>query len=74
MPEVDEQQIGAEILLARGDQMTRGHVVTQSCNAHGNIMGRAHENPVMDTRLYQVELTTNNIAKSMYSQCNADGN
>ena len=45
-------------------------------------MGRAHVNPIMDTRLYQVEfadgevteLTANIIAELMYAQCNADGN
>ena len=39
-------------------------------------------NPIIDTRMYQVEfawgevteLTTAIIAKSIYAQCNADGN
>ena len=45
-------------------------------------MGRAHTNPIPDTRMYQVEFaggkvtesTTNIIAKSMYAQCDAGGN
>ena len=45
-------------------------------------MGRAHMNPIFNTRMYQVEftggkvteLTPNVIAKSMYIQCDADGN
>ena len=45
-------------------------------------MGRVHANPIMATRMYQVEfvgsnikeLTTNVIAESMYAQCSADGN
>ena len=42
----------------------------------------AHENPILDTRMYQVEfaggkvpeLTANVIAESMYVQWDADGN
>ena len=45
-------------------------------------MGRSHANPMMDTRLYQVEfkggkvteLTVNVFADSMYAQCDADRN
>ena len=36
----------------RGDQVTRGHVVTQNRDAEGNAMGRAHSNSILDTRLY----------------------
>ena len=34
-------------MLPRGDEMARGDVMAQSCNASGNIMGRAHANPIM---------------------------
>ena len=37
--------------------MTRGHVLTWSYDANGNIMDRAHMNPILDTRTYQVEFT-----------------
>ena len=45
-------------------------------------MGRAHMNQILDTRTYQVEcargevtdLTINNIAYSMYAQCDTDRN
>ena len=45
-------------------------------------MGRVHTNPILNTRMYQVEFaesqvtefTTNVIAESMYAQCNADVN
>ena len=81
-PELGNQYIGAEIMLPRRDKMARGHVVVQRCNTNGSIMGRAYANPIMDTKLYQVEfkggkimeLTTNDIAESMYAQCDADGN
>ena len=53
-----------------------------SQDANGNVMGRSHTNPILDTRTYQVEiaggevteLTTNMIAESMCSQCDSGGN
>ena len=75
MPLVGDHYIGAEIVLPRGDEMARGHLVVWSCNAKGNIMSRAHTNPILDTRMYQVEfagdkdteLTTSVIAESIYA-------
>ena len=60
-------------MLPRGDKMARGHVVARSREAKGNVMGRSHTNPVLDTRMYQVEstgdkvteLTPNVIAESL---------
>ena len=40
MPAVGDQYIGAEIMLPRGDKMARSHVVVQSHNTSGNIMGK----------------------------------
>ena len=47
-----------------------------------NVIGRANENPILDTRGYvvefedgeQAELAANTIAQSMYDQCDPDGN
>ena len=66
MPKVGDHYIGAEILLPRGDQMARGHVMARSRDAKGNVMGRSHTDPILDTRMY--------IAESMYAQCNTEGN
>ena len=82
MPEVGDHYIGAEILLPRGDQMARGHVVARSRDTNGNVMERSHTNSILDARMYQVEftggevkeLTTNVIAESMYTQCDLEGN
>ena len=82
MSEVGDHYIGAEILLLRGDEMARGNAVAWSHDANGNVMGRAHRNPILDTRMYQIEftrgkvtaLTANIISKSMYAQYDADGN
>ena len=62
--------------------MAKDHAVAQSHNACGNVMVRAITNPILDTRMYQVELTAdevteltiNIIAESMYIQCDADRN
>ena len=81
MPEVGDLYLGAEILLPRGDQLARGHVMARNRDTT-NVMGRSHTNPILDTRMYQVEfpvgevteLTTNIIAESMYAQCDLEGN
>ena len=73
MPEVGDHYIGAKILLPRGDKLARGHVVVQSHDASGNIMGRAHTNPILDTGMYQVSLLEaslqNSAPTSLHSQC-----
>ena len=55
MPVVGDHYIGVEILLPQGDQMARGHVVARSHDANGDMMGRSHTNPILDTKTYQVE-------------------
>ena len=62
--------------------MAMGHVVGHSHDASGNVMGRAHTNPILDTRMCQVkftggkvtELITNIIAELMFAQSDADSN
>ena len=44
-------------MLPRENQIVRGHVVAWSCDANGNIMGRANANPILDTEMYQVAFT-----------------
>ena len=57
MQQVGDHYIGAEILLTRGDKMARGHIVVQSCDANGKVMCSAHTKPILDIRMYQVEVT-----------------
>ena len=62
--------------------MVRGCVISRKCDTDGNPMGRSHANPILDTRIYNVEfddgdvteLTTNLITESMYSQCDPNRN
>ena len=78
--EVIDHYIGAEIMLPRRNKVARGHIVAWSGNTNGNVMGRAHTNPILDTRMYQIEVTggkvteftTNIIAELIYIKCDAD--
>ena len=82
MPEVGYHYTGAEKLLPRGNQMARGHAMAWRNDAHGIVMGKAHANLILDTRIYQdefaggkaTELTANIIVESMYAQYDADWN
>ena len=81
-PEAEDTYVNAEIMLPRGDGFARGRVVKRKRGIDGEVIGRANTNPILDTRLYEVqfpggevtELTANVIAQSMYAQCDADGN
>ena len=55
MQDVGDHYVGAEIPMPRGNEMARCQVVVQSCNAGGCTMGHTHTNPIVDTRMYQVE-------------------
>ena len=56
--------------------------MARSRDANGNLRGRSHTNPILNTRMYQVEfagsevteLTANVIAEPMYAQCDVEGN
>ena len=54
-PDVEDQCLGAEIMLSRGNQMDSGHVIACKCNARKNVMGRSYANSILNTRLYQGE-------------------
>jgi hypothetical protein len=81
-PETGDNYLNAEISLPKGGTMARGRVAGRKRDANGNPVGRANDNPILDTRVYEVqfddgdvtELTANMIAQSMYAQCDADGN
>ena len=63
--------------------MTRGRIVKRACENELNVIGigRAHENPILDTKKYVVdfetgeeaELSANAIAQSMHAQCDPKG-
>ena len=81
-PEVGDSYVNTEVMLSRGDRMARGKVVRRKRDAEGNPIGRANNNPILDTHQYEVqfadgevtELTANAIAEAMFAQCDEDGN
>ena len=62
--------------------MARGRVIRWKRDTDSNPTGRANANPILDTRVYNIEfdegdvteLTANMIAQAMYAQCDPDGN
>ena len=81
-PEMGDQYLNVELMFPLGGEMAQGQVMSRKRDHSGNPIGRAHVNPILDTREYVVkfangeeaELTANAIAQSMYSQCDPDGN
>ena len=72
----------AEIMLTRRGAMARGCVVTQKRDHEGNPIGRANQNPILDSRQYELEfndgdvseLTANVTVQNIYAQCDPEGN
>ena len=80
--EMGDIYVGAEVLLPVGGQELTGTVRRRKRDKDGNLPGRAHNNPILDTRTYEVEFadgsvaeySANTIAENMYAQCDMDGN
>jgi hypothetical protein len=81
-PEVGDDYISAEVLLPLGGILRRGKVISHKHDADGNTVGHAHDQPILNTRTYDVEfndgtiteLTANKISECMYAQCDWGGN
>lgn len=89
VPDIDEEEagaydqyIGAEVNLPIGGQVLTGRVKERKRDREGNLIGKSHSNPVLDTRTYEVqfpdgqaaEYSANMIAESMFAQCDLEGN
>jgi hypothetical protein len=82
MPKIGDNYLSPELLLPKGGVMVKGRVTAHKRDKDGNPVGRANDNPILDTRSYivdfddgnQTELTANMIAESLYLQCNPGGN
>jgi hypothetical protein len=80
-PDVFDQCLTANILTENWGVVERGTVVQRARDQHGELIGIAHNNPLLDTREYEVEypdgsldvLTANQIAESLYSRIDAEG-
>jgi hypothetical protein len=81
-PESLDEYLTAEVLLPLGGDVTKARVIGRKRDADGNPVGRRNNNPILDTREYEVEFpdgstdvfTANTIAESMYSQIDDEGN
>ena len=85
MPEADEidydKYLNAEVLLPQGDEMKAGTVKTRLKDKDGNVVGSSNDNPILDTRIYEVvfpdgntqSYAANEIATNMYSQVDTEG-
>ncbi|MHA7927589.1 MAG: Ty1/Copia family ribonuclease HI, partial [Marinobacter sp.] len=80
-PDLD-QYIGAQLLLdTAGSEPLTARVVRRVHDPSGTPVGRAHKNPMFDTRAYVVEFpdgtldqyTANVIAENIYSQVDSEG-
>ena len=77
MPEAYDLYLNAEVLLPRGDGLKTGKVKRRKRDADGELRGLANNNPILDTRTYEVEFpdgqvteyAANVIAENMWSQC-----
>ena len=62
--------------------MTTGRVVGRKREHDGSLRGTANQNPILDTRTYNVEFpdgtvneySANVIAENMWAQCDSEGN
>jgi hypothetical protein len=80
-PDTYDQYVGAEVQLSHGNNVVTG-VVKRRKTSNGVVAGKAHSNPILDTRTYDVEFpdgshaeySANIIAQNMYSQCDTEGN
>ncbi len=81
-PDTYDRYVGTEVVLPKGNAMINVKVRGRKRQAEGSLLGKAHANPILDTRTYEVEfadgqlteLATNVIAENMLTQCNSEGN
>ena len=89
VPEEDEipdteacgQYITARVLLPRNDTYEKATNTCRKRDNNGNLIGHAHTNPLLDTRIYEVqfpdgassEYSTNVIAENIFATVDDDG-
>ena len=82
MSEAYDEYLTAEVVLPHGGESTRAKVTAHKHDAMGRPIGKkAHGQPMLDTRMYEVEfpdssteaIMANLIAENLYSQVDAEG-
>jgi hypothetical protein len=77
-----DMYLKAEVTLPIAGEMKTGTVERRKRDSDGNLIGKAHHNPILDTRMYTVrfpdgkeaEYAANIIAENMLSMCDEEGN
>ena len=54
-PELGDSYVGVSLSLHCGSAIAQGRIVKHTCDNHSNVIGRANEDPTLDTREYVVE-------------------
>ncbi len=79
--EAYDQYITAKVMLPRGDVLEKAIVTSRKRDANGALIGRANANPLLDTRVYEVqfsdgassEYSANVIAENIFATVDDDG-
>ena len=74
--------MGAEIYLPHGDRNEIAKVMGRKRNSDGLFVGRKHQNPILDSRVFTVrfpdgderDVSYNTIAEHLFSQVDEEGN
>jgi hypothetical protein len=77
-----DQYVGGQVNLPEGNVYVAGQVKRWKRGADGLLIGCAHTNPILDTRVYEVEMpdggvveyAANVIAECIYAQYDAEAN
>jgi hypothetical protein len=80
-PEGYDEYVGAQMMVPQADGRIQGRITKRAKDENGNPIGRRHNNPIMDTRVYEVEFSdgttdefhANVIAENLFSQVDSEG-
>ena len=79
--EAFDKYISARVCVPQGDSFVYGTVKRRKRDSDGELIGKSHENPMLDSSMYEVEFDSgeteayhaNIIAESIYSKLDDDG-
>ena len=80
-PEAFDELVSAHVQIPFEGEMKRGTVINRKRNLNGDPIGTRNSNPLLDSRLYEVEFsdgiigeyTTNMIAENIYAMVDQEG-
>ena len=79
--ESHDNHIGMKVTLPHQGEMLEGTVIERLKNADGTLIGKANDNPILDSREYKVEFgdgsyneySANVLIENLYSQVDGEG-